>query len=181
MVFVETFGSWIGLIGGLIALAWVGFSLVERFILHQSRLEIKIQKEGTGIENHEHPLVIGWGFHNLRVRFKITNLGQQAVLVNRILLRGSSGEIISTTCLERGKTLSEIKEMRPLTLQSGDSKFLTLLRQRAKSIVKSATIPVVLEVYDNQRTIVGRRSFVLAVETYPDENIPAPRDIAEEE
>lgn len=181
MAFVETLGSWMGLIGGSLAFAWVCFSLVKHVVFNKPRLEIKIQKEGTGIENHEHPLVAGWGFHHLRVRFKIINFGRQAVTVNRILLRGSSGEIISTTCLERGKTLSEIKETRSLTLPCGATKFLSLLRQQAKSIVKAATIPVVLEVYDHQRAIIGRRSFVLTVETYPDENIPAPRDIAEEE
>ncbi|GEM_PF-3746207 len=176
---IDVLGPWIGFIGGMLAIAWVGFSLVERFILDRQRIEVRVKKEGTGIENHEHPHIPGWGFHNLRVRFKLINQGRHPISIGRVILRSKGGEIISTTCYDASSLPP--RELRQLILQPSESRRLVLHRERAKSIVRASSIPVLLETYDAQRQVLHRHPFVLRVETLLDENIPAPKDIAEEE
>lgn len=176
---IGVLGPWIGFIGGAIAIVWVGFSLVERFILDRQRIEVKVKREGTGIENHEHPHIHGWGFHNLRVRFRLINRSRHPVSISRVILRSKGGDIIGTTCYDTSSLPP--RELRQLTLHPDESRRFVLHRERAKSIVRASSIPVLLEAYDARRQVLHRHPFVLGVETLLDENIPAPKDIAEEE
>jgi len=181
MAFVETLGPWIGLIGGMVAIAWAVFSALDRFLLNRPNIIIRISKENSGIENREHPHIAGWGLHTLRVRCRITNAGRNPITISRVLLRSKGGDIIGTTCYELGTSAHGVRELKTVTLRPRESKMLLLSRERAKSIVRATSIPVILELYSDQRQVLHRQPFVLHVSSYLDENIPAPKDIAEEE